>query len=66
LKEKHGRAEEYIDTKLQERDSRVKMKSEIKKSKIENVIDTANEILERKKQMGLESFESKINKANKL
>lgn len=66
MKEKHGRAEEYIDTKLQERDSRVKMKSEIKKSKIENVIDTANEILERKKQMGLESFESKINKANKL
>jgi len=38
-----------LDNKLEERDSLMKMKGEIKRNKIDNVVDTANEILERKK-----------------
>ncbi len=49
LKDKHGRAEEHLDNKLKERDSLMKMKGEIKRNKIDIVVDTANEILERKK-----------------
>ena len=64
LRDKHSRAEDYVDKKLKERDSLMRMKSEMKRSKIENVVENANEILERKKSMALESFESKMSKAN--
>ena len=64
LRDKHSRAEDYVDNKLKERDSLMRMKSEMKRSKIENVVENANEILERKKSMALESFESKMSKAN--
>jgi len=36
----------------------------MKRTKIENVVETANEIAERKRIAALESYESKINKAN--
>jgi hypothetical protein len=38
----------------------------MKQTKIETVVETANEIAERRKQQNLEKFENKINKANKL
>ena len=56
LRDKHSRAEENVDTKLKERDFLLKMKADMKRNKIENVVDTANEILERKKSIALESF----------
>ena len=44
----------------------IKRKSELKQNKIETVVETANEIAERRKQQNLEKLENKINKANKL
>ncbi len=42
LRDKHSRAEDFADFKLKERDSLMKMKSEMKRSKIENAVETAN------------------------
>lgn len=50
LRDKHGRAEEHLDNQLKERESLIKRKSEMKQIKIETVVETANEILERRKQ----------------
>jgi len=36
----------------------------MKRTKIENIVETANKIAERKRFSALETYESKINKAN--
>ena len=49
---------------MTEKEMQLKFKSEAKKSKIDEVINGANTILERRKMLGQEKFDLKIKKVS--